>query len=96
MSKQNPIKRKVLPKIFLFLAIVVLGAIYVRYTWIRFEKEQSGKILQVARSIEAILPKEDLKKLEAKPGDIEKPAYQVIKSTLNSSHKCNFWISQMY
>ena len=89
MSKQNPIKRKVLPKIFLFLAIVVLGAIYVRYTWIRFEKEQSGKILQVARSIEAILPKEDLKKLEAKPGDIEKPAYQVIKSTLKAIIRVN-------
>jgi PAS domain S-box-containing protein len=89
MSKQNPIKRKALPKIFLFLAIVVLGAIYVRFTWIRFETQQSENVLQIARSIVATLPKEELKMLEAKPGDINNPAYQIVKSALKAIIRVN-------
>ena len=89
MRKQNLIKRKRLPEIFLFLVIAVLGVIYVRYTWIRIENEQIGNTIQTARSIERMLPKEVLKALDAKPGDIDKPQYHVIKNTLKAIIRVN-------
>ena len=89
MSKLILIKRKTFPRILFFLAIAISGIIYVRYTWIQFENEQSEKVLQIARSIEATLPKEELKLLEAKPSDIDKPAYQLIKNTLKEIIRVN-------
>ena len=68
--------------VILFLAIAVLGGLYIRFTWIRIEKDQSENVLQIARNIEGLLPKEGLKALEEKPEDINNPQYQVIKSAL--------------
>ncbi|MEI7501242.1 MAG: PAS domain S-box protein [Bacteroidota bacterium] len=89
MRKQNQINRKAIPEIFLFLVIAVLGVLYVCYTWMGIENEQSENVLQIARSIETTLPKEDLKALEAKAGDIDKPQYQVIKNTLKAIIRVN-------
>ncbi len=89
MRKLNPIKRKAISEIFLFLVIVVLGALYVRYTWINFKNDKSAQVLQIARSIETTLPKEDLKALEAKPCDLAKPPYQRIKNTLKAIIRVN-------
>jgi len=89
MSNQNPIKRKPILETFLFLTIAVLGVMYVSYTWIKFNNNKSDQVLQIARYIEAALPKEDLKALEAKPGDIDKPQYKVIKNTLKAIIRVN-------
>ncbi|MEI7981427.1 MAG: PAS domain-containing protein, partial [Bacteroidota bacterium] len=58
--------------------------IYIRYTWTRIENEQSEKVLQIARSIEATLPIKELGVLEARPVDITKPQYQIIKNMLKA------------
>ncbi|MEI7724915.1 MAG: hypothetical protein WCK09_07405 [Bacteroidota bacterium] len=84
MRNFNPMIRKVILHSLLLLVISFIGAMYIRYTWMRIENEQSENIMQIARSLEAILPKEDLKALDAKPGDIDKPQYQVIKKTLKA------------
>ncbi|MCX6278579.1 MAG: PAS domain-containing protein [Bacteroidetes bacterium] len=89
MNKQNPISRNQIPEIILFLIIVIFGVLYVRYNWIRIENDISDQTLRIARSIEATLPKEDLKALEAKPDDIQKPQYQVIKNTLKAIIRVN-------
>ena len=86
---RNPVKRIAVPEAFLFLVIVVLGIIYVRYTWIRFEEEKSSQVLQIARSIEAGLSKQELTNLEAQPGDISKPEYKTLKNTLKSISHVN-------
>lgn len=78
-----------MPKIFVFLVLAVLGVIYIRFTLIGIEDEQSENVLLIARSIEAMLPKEDLKALDAKPGDIDKPQYQIIKNTLKAIIRVN-------
>ncbi|MFA5849906.1 MAG: ATP-binding protein [Bacteroidales bacterium] len=75
-------QRKPRLEIFLFLIIAVLGVIYVHYTWVKFDKDKSEQVLQIARSIEASLPITDLTALEAKPDDINKPEYQSIKKIL--------------
>ncbi len=82
MNKEIRIKRKVILKLFLFLLIAVFSAVYIRYTWIKTDHEQSDNILQLGKSIEASLPKENLKMLQARPGDIDKPEYQIIKKIL--------------
>ena len=89
MRKHNQIISKPIPEIILLLAIVISGVMYVRFTWTRMENEQSEKVLQIARSIEATLPIKELGSLEAKPGDIDKPAYQVIKNTLTAIIRVN-------
>ena len=83
MRKITLNKKVSLQGIVLFL-IVILGVLYVSYIWTNAENEEFDHALQIARSITASLPKEDLKALEAKPGDIDKPQYQVIKNSLKA------------
>ena len=89
MQKQNQTVKKAMPEIFLFLIITVLGLLYVWYNWMRIENEQSENVLQIARSIKTTLPKEDLKTLEAKAGDIDKPQYRGIKNILKEIIRIN-------
>ncbi|MFZ4705172.1 MAG: PAS domain S-box protein [Bacteroidales bacterium] len=84
MGAKIEIKRKHLLEIILFLIIAIIGVIYVGYTYVRFKNEQADSVIQIARSIVATFPKEDLKSLEAKPGDTAKPEYKVVKSILKS------------
>lgn len=84
MRNQNVLKKNYIPKTILLLVFSVSALFYVRYVWIKTNNEQIEKVLQIARSIEASLPKEDLKQLEAKPEDVEKPEYKTIKETLKS------------
>ena len=83
------IKRKLLSEIIMLLVILILGGIFVRFTWIRIQNEQIENVMLIARSIESTLPKEALGALEAKPDDIDKPQYQVIKNTLKAIIRVN-------
>lgn len=84
MRNQSLFRKNYIPTTILLLIISVCALFYVRYVWIKTKNEQIEKVLQIARSIEASLPKEDLKLLEAKPEDLEKPEYKTIKETLKS------------
>jgi len=75
-------KRQPILEIVLFLIIAILGLIYIHYTWTKFEKDKSEQVLQIARSIEATLPKDHIKILEAVPEDIDKAEYLEIKNIL--------------
>jgi len=82
-------KKNLLLKMLPFLLILALGAFYLRYTWIKIEKEASESILQIARSIEAVMPKDSLLTLKAEIGDLDKPYYSTIKKTLRESIRVN-------
>ena len=71
--------------------ILIMGfsVVYFRYTWLIISDEQSKQVIQIANTIAALIPKEDLKKLEAKTADIEKPQYQLIKNTLKDVIRIN-------
>lgn len=86
--KKIEIKNAPLQKIVLFL-ILILGVIYLHYTWKQFKSEQTEEVLQIARSIETTLSKENLKTLKAKPSDIDTPQYKVIKNTLKAIIRAN-------
>ncbi|MFZ4415001.1 MAG: GAF domain-containing protein, partial [Bacteroidales bacterium] len=81
MNIKNNLK-KLSFQFILFLLIVISGVIYIRYTWIKIKNEQSENVLQIARSIEACLPKDDIKTLDVLLADTNKPAYLHIKNIL--------------
>lgn len=89
MHKANPVKRRAIPEILLFLVILVSGALFVRFTWINFKDDKSDQVLHIARSVVAALPKGDLEALDAKPGDIDKPQYQHLKNILKAIIRVN-------
>ncbi|MFV5695826.1 PAS domain S-box protein [Flavobacterium sp. LB3P122] len=81
--KQIKLKIAPLQKTVLLL-ILLLGVIYLLYTWKQFKNDQADEVLQIARSIETTLPKENLKTLKGKPSDINTPEYKAIKNTLKA------------
>ncbi len=81
--------RKEIQNILFLLAFTIISGIYVRYTWIRIDNEQSEHVMELARSIEATLPIVDLQALEAKPADTDKPQYKLIKNTLKAIIRVN-------
>ncbi len=89
MRNQSLVRKNYIPKTILLLIVSVFALFYVRYVWIKTKNEQIEKVLQIARSIEASLPLEDLKLLEAKPEDIDKSEYKTIKAALMSVIKVN-------
>jgi signal transduction histidine kinase len=82
-------KKILVPKILLFILIVVLGMLYVLYTMKEIESDQSSRVLQIARSVVATFPKEDLKMLRGNPGDVDKPEYRKIKNILIAIIRAN-------
>lgn len=84
MRNQSLVWKNYIPKTILLLVFSISALFYVRYIWIKTKNEQTERVLQIARSIEASLPKENLRLLEAKPEDVEKPEYKNIKETLKS------------
>lgn len=90
------VKNKIISRsqILLFLIIAILGITYVHYTWKKFEKDKSEQVLQIARSIEATLPIDHIKMLEAVPDDINKPEYleikNILKKVINVNPKASF------
>ena len=89
MINQIVLKKNYITKTILLLVFLIFATLYVRYVWLKTKNEQIEKVLLIARSIEATLPKEDLKLLEAKPEDVEKPQYKTIKEALTSVIKVN-------
>jgi len=65
-----------------FILIAFLGVTYIYYTWRSTEADKFDQTRRIARSFVASLPIDDLKVLEALPGDIDKPQYHLIKNAL--------------
>jgi PAS domain S-box-containing protein len=75
---------------FIILFIMIIFALaYIRYIWVKAENEQTDNLLQIARSIEATLPINNIKSLRAKAEDIENPDYKKIKETLMAVIRVN-------
>lgn len=79
---KNDTQKKEKLQITGIVIILLLGTLYLYYTWTKFKKNQADEILQISRSIVATLPTEDLKYLDVKLNDTLKPKYKNLKSTL--------------
>ncbi|MEI6089145.1 MAG: PAS domain S-box protein [bacterium] len=82
MKKKNLFKRKGVVEIIIFLLLCGLGVVYINYTANRFVNVKVDKVLQIARTIGATLPKEDLTALSATISDTAKVEYKLIKKSL--------------
>jgi len=82
-------KRKTISRILMFALALALSVLYIRYTWIKTEKEQTEIILQTARSVGASLSVKDLKALDCAPEDTNKHEYQAVKQVLRAIIKVN-------
>jgi len=71
------------------LFFLIVGVLYVKYTWNHHENEKLVNAMQIARSIAATLPKDELRMLDAKPTDLAKPQYQTIKRDLSEIIRIN-------
>jgi PAS domain S-box-containing protein len=69
-------------EIFIYLLVVCLGVLFVHFTWQSTLQHENAKVLQIARSIEASLPKEELKQLSENPEDLLKNNFPQLKKTL--------------
>jgi two-component system sensor histidine kinase/response regulator len=82
-------KKSYIRNFILLLTISFSAALYMRYIWVKTENEQTESIMQIARSIEAGLPIESIKSLDAKAEDLEKPGYKLLKTALMSVIRVN-------
>ena len=71
-------------EIVIYLFVVCIGLLFVHFTWQSAVQQENAKVLQIARSIEASLPKEELKQLGEKPEDLSKNNFPQLKNTLQN------------
>ena len=69
-------------EIVIYLLVIFSGLLYILFIWQTTRQQENNKILQIARSIEASLPKDELKYLPELPDELNKNSYQQLKNTL--------------
>jgi PAS domain S-box-containing protein len=67
----------------------LLGLSYIFFVWKTVGQQETNKVLQVAQSIEASLPKEELYELKANPEELAKNKYSQLKSKLRNVIQIN-------
>jgi len=72
-------------ELIIYLLVVFSGLLFVLFIWQTAEKNEKNHVLQIARAIEASLPKEELKQLGEQPNDLSKNNFQQLKSTLQKA-----------
>lgn len=73
----------------ILLVFLFIGALYVFFIWTDTKKHNMNEVLQVAKSVETILPKEELKNLEQDPEALKDNSYPVLKNALQKVIKVN-------
>ncbi len=72
-----------------FCLLLAFCIFYVNHSWIKEEKQQAENILQVAKACEALLPKEEISKLNACPEDTNNSQYLDVKFHLREIVRVN-------
>jgi PAS domain S-box-containing protein len=69
-------------ELIIYLLVIFSGLLYILSMYRDTKLQENNKVLQIARSIEASLPKEELKDLPERPEELNKNSYQQLKNTL--------------
>ncbi len=85
MQLKNKTNWLSIKELIVYLFVVFSGLLFVLFIWQTVEKNEKNHVLQIARSIEASLPKDELKQLVEQPEDLSKNNYQQLKSTLQKA-----------
>ncbi len=89
MLKENINFKKIVPEIITFLVVLILGVLYLNYTWTKIENKNRQNILQIAESIVTLLPNNLVDSLQGFPEDSLKPEYLELKNILKQVMKVN-------
>ncbi|MDD3687703.1 MAG: hypothetical protein PHE56_13175, partial [Bacteroidales bacterium] len=81
--------RKVIPETILFLIVLIVGSIYIYYTYKRIERKKVESVLRIASTTETLIPHNLLDSLSAIPTDTLKYEYKLLKKKLNDVIKIN-------
>ncbi|HET6558041.1 MAG TPA: ATP-binding protein [Prolixibacteraceae bacterium] len=73
----------------ILLVLLLIGALYVFSIWEDTKNQNKNEVLQVAKSVEATLPKQELKNLEQDPEELKDNSYPVLKNALQNVIKVN-------
>jgi len=65
------------------LSIVMLSGLYLMYAWNRYQDEASSQAIALAKTIEAVMPKQNISKLSGSAEDLDNPEYIMIKKNLS-------------
>lgn len=82
MAFKNASKKISIKEFAILLVILFLGAMYVFYIWMDTRNQNIKQVLQVAASVEASLPKDELKFLTRNSEDLKDYQFQQLKATL--------------
>lgn len=82
MAFKSASKKISIKEFAILMVILFCGALYVFYIWIDTKNQNINQVLQVASSVEASLPKEELKNLGQNPGKLKDEQFQQLKATL--------------
>ena len=81
---------RISPKeLIIYPFVVSLGLLYILFIWKTIERQEQNKVLLIAQSIEASLPKAELDQLGESPEDLSKNDYQQLKDKLQQIIRIN-------
>jgi PAS domain S-box-containing protein len=81
--------RKVIPETILFIIVLIVGSIYIFYTYNRIETRNKETVLRIAATTETLIPHSLLDSLSAIPSDTLKDEYKLLKKSLSDVIKIN-------
>lgn len=76
-------------ELIILLVILFSGALYVFYIWLDTKNHNLREVMQVAKSIEATLPKAELADLEPNAEDLKDNSYPLLKNVLQKVIQVN-------
>jgi PAS domain S-box-containing protein len=89
MTSKSLLKGVSLRELLIVLTILISGSLYVLFIWNDTNLQNREHVIQIASSVEASLPREELLLLEPRPEDLRNHSYQHLKSTLQKVIQVN-------
>ncbi|HOZ30181.1 MAG TPA: ATP-binding protein [Bacteroidales bacterium] len=74
----------IIPEILIFVIAIILGLLYLYYSWNRIEEKNLVQITRIAESIEVLIPHNLLDSLSGVESDMHKKEYQQLKQILSN------------
>ena len=89
MTSNSLLKGLSVRELLIVLLLLISGILYVLFIWSSTKNQNIDHVLQVASSVEASLPREELLFLEPRPEDLKNHSYQHLKEALQKVIQVN-------
>lgn len=89
MTLKSLLKGVSVREMLVILVIFISGILYVLFIWFETKNQNIEHVLQIASSVEASLPREELLLLEPRPEDLKNHSFQHLKTSLQKVIQVN-------